>query len=237
MPVTHRTTRCHLAARVGLTLGLAAVGSLLFASPASAQVEFNTENITTLSNWLAWLALLSCVMGICISAALWAMGSKGQNPGQELTGKKGMILCCTAAFFVGAMPNMLNWLEGAASSADTTGVTGSRNTGGATGGEGQGYLPTNGSAVPKKTNANGTVDGCPGVKNEKAGMGGTSNIANCGLVDNGTTPYQRPPTVTDPPYQRPPTVTSPTTTPPWIFDTSPPNACAGPNPPLVCAPK
>lgn len=93
---------------------------------ATGNVRFNTANIQRLSSWLAWMALLSCIIGMFISAALWAAGSKGQNPGQELTGKKGMILCCTAAFFVGALPGMLNWLEARARDADVTGVTGSK---------------------------------------------------------------------------------------------------------------
>jgi hypothetical protein len=210
-------------------------GALGGATGAAGTINFNTSNIRKLSGWLAWLALLACIIGIFISASLWALGSKGQNPGQELTGKKGMILCCTAAFFVGAMPNLLNWLEGAAHQADTTGVTGSvaggtgaglggavggavgggsglggavggavgggtgvgAGAGGATGGGtgvGTGAGGANsgstggaignavGIAAPHRTNADGTIQGCPGIKNIYAGTGRTVNIPGCGVV-------------------------------------------------------
>lgn len=83
----------------------------------------NTCNISWLSDGLAYYALLAALVGILISAALWAMGNKGQNPGTELTGKKGIILCLTAAFFIGALPAMINHLEGTAKKLDTNGIT------------------------------------------------------------------------------------------------------------------
>jgi hypothetical protein len=218
----------------------------------TGNVNFNTANIEKLSGWLAWLALLSCIIGIFISASLWALGSKGQNPGQELTGKKGMILCCTAAFFVGALPNLLGWLEGAAHQADTTGVTGNggsviNNNGGnggspsgvpanndanghspnAPGGAGtpgasnnsgsgavtqsadaaeraaqnaraqanQSNNPSADQAALRKqsqanalfsTNPDGTINGCPGVKNPHVGSGNIVNVPGCGRVNSGT---------------------------------------------------
>jgi hypothetical protein len=78
----------------------------------------DTRPMTKLTNWLMFTALLVCVIGICISCVLVALGSKGQNPGQELTGKRGLILCCTAAFFVGAMPGMVSFFDGTARKAD-----------------------------------------------------------------------------------------------------------------------
>jgi hypothetical protein len=135
---------------------------------ATGNIKFNTANIARLSGWLAWAALMTCIIGICISAALWAAGSKGQNPGQELTGKKGIILCCTAAFFVGALPAMLSFLEDKAREADVTGVTGSAGTGIATGTNnayasqragGKGNQQTNGkNAQPYCTLPNGSID-------------------------------------------------------------------------------
>ncbi len=71
-----------------------------------------------LSNGLAWYALSASVVGILVSASLWALGSKGQNPGQELTGKRGLVVCCTAAFFVGIAPTLVNYLNQAAEHMD-----------------------------------------------------------------------------------------------------------------------
>lgn len=90
-----------------------------------SDMQINTESINRLSNGLAFYALIACVVGICVSASLWALGNKGQNPGTELTGKRGLILCCTAAFFVGALPGMVGWLDREAQRVDTTGVTNS----------------------------------------------------------------------------------------------------------------
>lgn len=85
--------------------------------------DLETANIINLSNWLAGMALLMCVAGVCVSCALWAVGSKGQNPGQELTGKRGLVVCGTAAFCIGALPHMIGWLERLSVSLDSTGVT------------------------------------------------------------------------------------------------------------------
>lgn len=85
-----------------------------------------TDNLQTLADWLARIALAVCVGGILISCALWAIGSKGQNPGQELTGKRGIVLCITAAFFIGILPQMIDYFETLAAREDQTGVTGSQ---------------------------------------------------------------------------------------------------------------
>jgi len=74
-------------------------------------MDSNPESLQDLSNGLAWFALALCLAGLLISASLWAIGSKGQNPGQELTGKKGFIVCITAAFFIGALPGLMNFLS------------------------------------------------------------------------------------------------------------------------------
>lgn len=81
--------------------------------------SIETENVQQLADGLAYYALVACVIGMIVSASLWAMGSKGQNPGQELTGKKGFVLCCTAAFFVGATPAFVNYLNRAADTINT----------------------------------------------------------------------------------------------------------------------
>jgi hypothetical protein len=85
--------------------------------------NFDGTNLQSLSNGLAYLALFASLIGLLVASILWAMGSKGQNPGQELTGKRGFIVCLTAAFFVGAAPNMVNWLTDLSKEADSAGVT------------------------------------------------------------------------------------------------------------------
>ena len=86
--------------------------------------ELNTKNVNTLGNGFAFWALLACIAGIFGSAALWAMGSKGQRPGTELAGKKGIVVCVTAAFFVGALPAWSAYLDDVSKKADPDGVHG-----------------------------------------------------------------------------------------------------------------
>ena len=95
---------------------------LIATNSAASAAEFDSSNLQNMSDGLAWYALWMCVTGILISSGMWAMGSRGQNPGQELTGKKGFIVCLTAAFFVGATPATISWLQHQADLADTDGV-------------------------------------------------------------------------------------------------------------------
>lgn len=71
----------------------------------------NTKPVEDLTRGFAFWALLAAFVGILVSASMWAMGSKGENPGTELAGKKGMVLCVTAAFFVGAVPAMISYFD------------------------------------------------------------------------------------------------------------------------------
>jgi len=113
------------AARAAIFFGATATGLGALESQAFAAdpPPFDTSHLQTLSDGLAWYALMMCLVGMLISSSLWAIGSKGQNPGQELTGKRGFIVCLTAAFFIGAIPNFINWLDTQAKQADDSGVT------------------------------------------------------------------------------------------------------------------
>jgi hypothetical protein len=71
---------------------------------------FEMKNVNKLTGWLMWIALLACLTGIFVASALWALGSKTDNANQVMVGKKGIMLCCAAAFFVGALAPFLNFL-------------------------------------------------------------------------------------------------------------------------------
>ncbi len=115
--------------RVGWFGLLVIATTLAVTQPAAAQEAFRTDNIRRLSDWLMLIALSVCVGGIFISAALWAIGSKGQNPGQELTGKKGIVLCLTAAFFLGILGPLVSFFENVANKdAATAGIDTSAST-------------------------------------------------------------------------------------------------------------
>jgi hypothetical protein len=81
------------------------------------------DHAQILAQGFGWYALVAAMAGICISAASWAIGSQTQNSQQQLIGKKGFIICCTAAFFVGSVTQLMSWLENQAAQMDETGVT------------------------------------------------------------------------------------------------------------------
>jgi hypothetical protein len=124
-----RRARTSLFGRMGVavfSLGLAMVSVFTQGSMAAAATStLDTSSLQKLTNGLAWFALLTCIGGIVVSASMWALGSKGQNAGTELIGKKGFIVCLTAAFFIGAVNPMIEWLDKKASSSDVdkAGVT------------------------------------------------------------------------------------------------------------------
>lgn len=130
-----RSTSMRLALGTTVALGCSLVASLVAPTAASAQElvdrcggagssasgagGFCTKNIEYLSNGLAYWGLAICVIGVFVSAALWAMGSKGQNPGQELTGKKGFIVCFAGAFAIGAAVPVINFMNDQAKTVAT----------------------------------------------------------------------------------------------------------------------
>lgn len=134
-----RSTRFRVSARIFFVFLL--VGGLVLLIPGLAEAQVNSPNpgeaaaqastreardgIMSLTNGLAFYALIACVGGIFISSALWAIGSRGTNPGTELAGKRGIVLCCCAAFIVGALPAWMNYLESLATSpnVDPNGAT------------------------------------------------------------------------------------------------------------------
>jgi hypothetical protein len=89
--------------------------------------DFQICSIVYFSNGLEFYALLLCVVGVMMSAMLWAAGSKGENPGQELTGKKGIIVCVVAALIVGAIPGLVTWADRQARATDGGNVNGVTN--------------------------------------------------------------------------------------------------------------
>ena len=81
-----------------------------------------TANIEKFASGTLYFAIAACIVAILFSSILWAAGSKGQNPGQELTGKKGLIIAVTAAFFLGSIPAIMGFLDVASRGADQNGV-------------------------------------------------------------------------------------------------------------------
>lgn len=84
----------------------------------SEPIPLDTENIATLGDGLSYFALMGCVAALLVSASMWALGIKGDNPSTALVGKKGVIVCLCASLIVGAAPSAVNWTIGYASEVD-----------------------------------------------------------------------------------------------------------------------
>lgn len=177
-------TSVRLTGRVALTTLAVSAGMLIAATPAGAapdpEVSFNEaqRQISDIGNGLAWYALMMCLAGLLISSSLWAIGSKGQNPGQELTGKRGIIVCCTAAFFIGATPSFINWLEKEAPGVDRSGVTNRANVS-------QGFSSLSDPISPVKPAPNGLVPAGPAAGDSSSLLPGGSSTG--GLAPAGGT--------------------------------------------------
>lgn len=68
-----------------------------------------TDQAERLLDGLAFYGLLFCVVGVVLSAGLWAIGSFSSNYTQSVNGKKGFLICAGAALAIGAASALVNW--------------------------------------------------------------------------------------------------------------------------------
>ena len=53
-------------------------------------------------NGISYLAIIMVVIGLVLSAGLWAVGAFSNNYTQSVNGKKGFLICAAAALAIGA---------------------------------------------------------------------------------------------------------------------------------------
>lgn len=58
---------------------------------------------------LMFYSLLFCIVGVVLSAGLWAIGSFSQNYTQSVNGKKGFLVCAGAALAIGCAQLFINF--------------------------------------------------------------------------------------------------------------------------------
>lgn len=63
-------------------------------------------------NGLGYYALLFCLVGLVLSAGLWAIGAFSSNYTQSVNGKKGFLICAGAALVIGAAAQLVNYFQG-----------------------------------------------------------------------------------------------------------------------------
>jgi hypothetical protein len=70
---------------------------------------------TTASNFaggVIFYALLLTLVGLVLSAGLWAVGSFSNNYTQSVNGKKGFLICAVSALAIGAAYLLISWFYG-----------------------------------------------------------------------------------------------------------------------------
>lgn len=63
---------------------------------------FGAGLATTWMQGIAYIALVLVVIGLVLSAGLWAVGAFSNNYTQSVNGKKGFLICAAAALAIGA---------------------------------------------------------------------------------------------------------------------------------------
>ena len=66
-----------------------------------------------LTNGIAGLALIICLLGLIVGAGVWALGSHSSNFQQSVVGKRAVLISGVAALLVGAAPALINFMFGA----------------------------------------------------------------------------------------------------------------------------
>ena len=67
------------------------------------------QELQSLTNGIAGFALICCLIGFVVGAALWALGSHSNNYQQTVNGKKAFAVCVAAALLIGASAAIINF--------------------------------------------------------------------------------------------------------------------------------
>ena len=71
------------------------------------------EVLQSLTNGIAGFALIFCLIGLVLSAGLWALGANSNNYQQTFVGKRGFAVCAMGALLIGAAAAIINFFYGA----------------------------------------------------------------------------------------------------------------------------
>lgn len=93
------------------------IESLLFAQRVNLKPDVGElpggEVLQSLTNGIAGFALVFCLMGLVLSAGLWALGSNSSNYQQTVVGKRGLAVCALGALLIGGAAAIINFFYGA----------------------------------------------------------------------------------------------------------------------------
>ena len=71
------------------------------------------EVLKTLTDGIAGFALIFCLIGLVLSAGLWALGANSNNYQQTFIGKRAFAVCVLAALLIGAAAAIINFFYSA----------------------------------------------------------------------------------------------------------------------------
>lgn len=77
-------------------------------------VVIHDPQIQSITDGLTWLALIAALVALTVSAGLLAVSFGTENPQAAFSARRGAICGVIAAFFVGALPTLINfWIKAA----------------------------------------------------------------------------------------------------------------------------
>src|SRR4051812_25897260 len=94
------------------------LGSLtVFAADTIPTVNSSSNFIGTntaqkFASGVMFYALIFCIVGLVLSAGMWAVGSFSSNYTQSVNGKKGFLICAGAALAIGAATALVKYFVG-----------------------------------------------------------------------------------------------------------------------------
>ena len=65
--------------------------------------------LQSLTNGIAGFALIFCLIGVVVSAGLWALGANSNNYQQTFVGKRRFAVCFMGALLIGASAALINF--------------------------------------------------------------------------------------------------------------------------------
>lgn len=71
------------------------------------------EVLQSLTNGIAGFALIFCLIGLVLSAGLWALGANSNNYQQTFVGKRGFAVSAMGALLIGGAAAIVNFFYGA----------------------------------------------------------------------------------------------------------------------------
>lgn len=78
----------------------------------------------TITSGIMFFSLLFCLIGLVLSAGLWAVGAFSNNYTQSVNGKKGFLISASSALAIGAAYFVISWMFGAGGKVSTGGGAG-----------------------------------------------------------------------------------------------------------------